>query len=208
MKALKEVAASQTLYENPRIQRRVIGLLNGETWNPKWEELAEMLPYEDFYDQLLETTKVIAVHTHNRDAWLALAEANYNEDSKYGRWLSRQPEAIPAIIQLSDDKNDAEGSRAIGVMGYTIASCREDPALAICTPQLEQELLSIIRHHAETDPGVTPAAIDALGAAGTSDDIPLLETLRTKFRPPTDVKNATGWLVDHAEAAIRARAGK
>lgn len=88
IKALKQIAATKSLFERPEVQSMVIHLLNSETMNPQWEELAENQQYEEFYGQLLSTVQVIAVQMHNRQAWLALAMANYNGDSAYGRWLA------------------------------------------------------------------------------------------------------------------------
>jgi hypothetical protein len=107
-------------------------------------------------------------------------------------------------MELANSKVETVRSRVLEVMGFTVLLCHSDAPPAACRAGLDGELLSIIRKHAATDPDVTPSAITTLGVCGTTADIPMLESLRTKFHDPNDI-NARGWLIDHAEAAIRSR---
>ena len=203
VQALKAIAADKALIANEQVRRDVIALLDRESSDNDWEELAEMQPYEIYYGQLLETVSAIATATDDPAAWEALASANFNADSKYGRWLAVQAGAIPALIKLSTSKWNIMRGRTLEVMSYTIAACDKNTHQPVC--EKRSQLLQIIRTHAETDAGVTADAIDALAVCGTEADILRLESLRTKFRDPKDVTNARAHLIDRAERMIRER---
>ncbi len=206
IKALKRIAGTKSLYEDPSVQNSVIQLLSSETVNPDRGELAETQQlYEDFYGQLLDTTKAIAVRTNNRQAWLALARANYNADAEYGRWLAIQPQAIPAFIQLSSSPQEMIRGQMLCVMAYTIKSCNENPRLSISGRM--KQLETIIRRHAAEDPSpvVTSSEIVALGICGTMADIPLLESLRGSAVPNQEEKYWLNRNIDTQEQAIRGR---
>lgn len=81
---------------DPKIQQTLIQLLERESADPKWEELDELQPHENYYgDVLMGTVQKIATTYHNKAAFYALTHSNYNADSDFGRWLAAQPDALP-----------------------------------------------------------------------------------------------------------------
>src|ERR1019366_2701359 len=102
------IAAVQVLSTNPEalsdteVQSAVITLYNRESSDPDWGGKAEFLDFEKYDDALLSAVQSIAAKSGRPDAWKALAEGNYNDDSQFAKWLAQQPGAFPILFQLSN----------------------------------------------------------------------------------------------------------
>jgi HEAT repeat protein len=166
---------------DPATQHALVGLLERESNDPQWEGKAEFLGYEDYYESLCGAVQQIAVKYNNAEAWKVLLRSNYDEDSRFAKWIAAQPEAVNYLFALTSDKNEMVRARASFVLAEALARCK--PALldASCVTILDNEkaVLEILRKNAQDSrfPVTRYKAIKALGLCGTEEDLALLDEL-------------------------------
>ena len=195
------IAAVQVLSTNPEalsdteVQSAVITLYNRESSDPDWGGKAEFLDFEKYDDALLSAVQSIAAKSGRPDAWKALAEGNYNDDSQFAKWLAQQPGAFPILLQLSvssaldtaqkNEKNAGPNRNEIlrGNITFVLA---ETCSLA---GQHCDQVLPILRTRlADKSDWIKLAAVRGLGLCGTASDVKLLQQMEAGYI------NDRGWM--------------
>jgi hypothetical protein len=166
---------------DPAIQRALTNLPGRESTDPQWEGKAEFLGYEDYYDSLSIAVQQIAVKYHNAEAWKVLLRSNYNDDSRFAKWIAAQPEAINYLFALTKDKNQILRVRASFVLADALARCKigsDDPTCRAATEK-RGEILQLLRQNAKlaASPVLQLSAVRGLGICGIREDLDLLAGL-------------------------------
>jgi hypothetical protein len=163
---------------DPATQRALSSLLERESKDPQWEGKAEFLGYEEYYDSLSSAVQQIAVQHHSAEAWKVLLRSNYNDDSRFAKWIAAQSEALDYLFTLSNDKNEIVRARASFVLAEALARC--EPALQdqTCAAAIKKrsEILQLLRRNAKLveSPAAQLSAVRGLGICGTREDLDLL----------------------------------
>ena len=174
---------------DPAIQSILIKLFERESADPKWEDLDELLPYEDYYNELLfGTVQKIATTYHSKVAFYALTHANYNADSEFGRWLATQPEALPILLaQTKDESNCLLNDVAHQVLAFAISFCPPDNQKPTCDyvnkqrDTLMNHFRTLARDFGNEDHWVT--GIVCLSICGTTNDLAWMKETAVAANP-------------------------
>ena len=134
------------------MQSGIVKLLNRETHDPRWGYLAELEWYENFYGDLLETCRKIAIEYDNKEAWNAVVRSSYNVDSPYGLGLAAEPKAFPFLLELAQDPDTDNAGRGTRLLAEALARC-DHPGLLNCTAVLARKtaILALIRQRMTSD---------------------------------------------------------
>lgn len=188
----KLLIANYPLFD-PKIRLTFIKLLERESADPNWEELDELEPHEDYYDELLTSVvQKIATTYHNKAAFYALTHCNYNASSELGRWLATQPEAFPVLLtQAKDDPNLGLRGLADQVLAYAVSFCPPENKKQTCT-NVNQRRDALMMHfralaHDLGDQNRYTTGIVCLSICGTNEDLAWMKSTRFAASDPSFV---------------------
>ncbi|MDQ2842073.1 MAG: hypothetical protein M3Y72_13730 [Acidobacteriota bacterium] len=169
---------------DPAMQAGVVQLLNRESNDLKWEELDEEIWYENYYGDVWELCRKIAIQYDNQDAWHAILYANYNEDSSWGLGLAAAPAAFHLLVEMAHDSRSFYASRGTRLLAEALVRCYA-PAAPNCSAVLakKQQILALIRERLSSphEDLSVPATV-VLGVSGTKEDIPFLKERSQKVK--------------------------
>ena len=131
---------------DPKVRSAVISAFNVETNNPNWGELAEGQHYETYYQWLSDLVQKAATGYHDASAWRSLVFSNYDEYSRFARWLTKQPEALSLFFDMLHSRYVGERRRALIMLAEALASCEAQPTQT-CAETLKKSKLirSLVR---------------------------------------------------------------
>jgi hypothetical protein len=164
------------------VQRTLSQLLERESAGPGWGGKSEFVAYSDYYTLLLETLQTIATEFNSPFAWKALTRSNYDDNSKFAKWMATQPQAIEYLLALTKDGNEVIRARASFVLAKALGRCSPpaDPDRR-CGAAIHEsdEILMLLRKNARNARSSIEqlSAVRGLGICGGTEDLALLEEL-------------------------------
>lgn len=191
---------------DPKIQGALIKLLERESLNPKWEELAELDLYEDYYGEvLMKTVQQIALTYHNEAAFYALVHSVYNADSEFGRWLATQPGAFAILIsQTTDARNPVLQRVTSEVLAFAVSFCPPGNQKKTCAwvNRRRDALMATFRGlaHDLANQEHYGTGIICLSICGTRDDLAWMQSLESS--PDRDLADFVPLFIQQLEKRL------
>lgn len=130
--------------------------------------------YSEYYSVLLGAVDQVADYNDKRTLNI-LVHCSYNSDSPFAVKLASHGEpVVPMLLEMANSDISSERVNALGVLGEVLKIGKY--GVAVLPPETRGQVeQALIRGTADEDVGVRMVAVQALGKAGNSDAIELLE---------------------------------
>lgn len=173
--AIREALVGTLVRENGIISSTAFRETAGEGRDGEYGE-----GYAEYVSSLAEPIAQFAAQPGEQRALDALVHAPYNPDSKFAEWLGERGDAaVASVLDLSRSDEEDSRAQALGVMGQLLRTDRKGaPVSPANRAPLKAVLLSGARDKSsEKSVIVRWNAVQSLGLAGDSRDIPLLQKI-------------------------------